>query len=338
MPVLQSPVFRNKYLILSSRILLTGLILGAVIYYADAVNVWEAIQKINLKIVLIPILLYFPAQSLAALRWQYSLKELHQKLPITSLMRHNARGQLSTLFLPGQISGDITRTISITYKKNEKIRLIFSVLIDKLAFFLALSMFAFSGILSSGPISSLAFIYVIIFILFLFGAFLFTVLSSYRNAKFIQWIWNILKKIKFLEEYLGDFKQWESLPVYSIKTIIILVSLGLLFQGINSIGSYILARSMGININFIDWAAIIAIIAIVQIVPITIAGIGIREGLLAGILTYYQIPLATSVGFSFVNLILVTSLIIINWLIFEIISLSKNSRASARLEQPRKDI
>lgn len=338
MPILKKSVFRNKYLILSGRVLLTAFIIGMVIYYADAASIWEAVQKINIRIVIIPVLLYFPAQALASFRWHYSLKELNQEIPFTSLMRHNARGQLSTLFLPGQISGDITRTISITYKQNDKIRLVFSVLIDKFAFFLVLALFALSGILSAGPISDFVYIYLLIFILFLFGAFIFSVLSLYRNSKSIKSLWNLLMKVKFLEKYIGDFKHWESLPIYSKRTIIILLTLGFLFQGVNSIGSYILARSMDININFMDWAAIIAIIAIVQIIPITIAGIGIREGLLAGILLYYQIPLATSVGFSFVNLILVTSLIIINWLIFEIMFLSKNARASTGLERPKEDI
>ena len=185
MPIFKKSVFRNKYLLLSIRILLTGLIIGIVINYADPVGIWEAIQEVNLKIIIIPVLLYFPAQALAAFRWHYSLKDLNQEIPVTSLMRHNARGQLSTLFLPGQISGDITRTISIAYKQDEKIRLIFSVLIDKFAYFLVLALFALSGILSTGPISDFVYIYLLIFILFLFGAFIFSVLSLYRNSKLV---------------------------------------------------------------------------------------------------------------------------------------------------------
>src|SRR5207247_1873449 len=92
--------------------------------------------------------------------------------------------------------------------------------------------------------------------------------------------------------------EWLSLPRLSLRTILVVLALGFGLQLSYTAGSYTLAKSMGITISPVDWAAINAIVALVQILPLTIGGLGVREGLFAKILALYQIPVAQSTAVS----------------------------------------
>jgi len=60
-------------------------------------------------------------------------------------------------------------------------------------------------------------------------------------------------------------------------------------------GAYFVALSMHIEINPVDWVAINAIVSFVQIFPLTVGGLGVREGAFGAILSLYGVPFSQAI-------------------------------------------
>jgi hypothetical protein len=80
---------------------------------------------------------------------------------------------------------------------------------------------------------------------------------------------------------------------------------------------------MHIVIDPIEWAAINAIVAFVQIFPITIGGLGVREGVFGAMLSLYAVPLTQSIAFSLISFMLVMVLATLCWLALNMILWTK---------------
>jgi uncharacterized membrane protein YbhN (UPF0104 family) len=84
-------------------------------------------------------------------------------------------------------------------------------------------------------------------------------------------------------------------------------------------GAYFVALSMHIHINPLDWIAINAIVSFVQIFPVTIGGLGVREGAFGVILSLYGVPFSQAILFSLTAFILATILTALLWLALDFI-------------------
>lgn len=71
------------------------------------------------------------------------------------------------------------------------------------------------------------------------------------------------------------------------------------------------------------WITIHSIVALAEIVLISINGLGIRERLFAFLLSLYEISVAHSVAFSLFSFTLGVSLILLFWIFLEVVSYTK---------------
>lgn len=309
------------------KLLLSILLLGLVLRSVEPALFWKTIRTANILLVAVAIILFFPAQLLAAYRWYFLLNELGRPQPFWSTVRYNILGQLSTLFLPGLISGDVVRTIAIAHRQREKLTFTVSVIIDKTALLIALSTFALVGAFGSKVVSRFTTIYVAALGVFLVAMFVLVFLCRFRSNEGPDWASRLARRLLFAHRYVFNLA---ALPRLSFHTIVTVLVLGFGLQFSYTIGSYIMARSMHIAINPIDWAAISAIVAVVQILPVTIAGLGVREGVLAGILALYQVPVAQAVALSLIGFVIVACLTVVSWLIIEPMSIYHVRKAIER--------
>ena len=77
----------------------------------------------------------------------------------------------------------------------------------------------------------------------------------------------------------------------------------------------VIAYSFNLSISFIDWCWIWAILSLVLFLPITVAGLGLREGTLVGILGTFGVKPEIALALSFSLLGLQVALAILGGLI-----------------------
>jgi uncharacterized protein (TIRG00374 family) len=313
----QSPKRWFRWLLkLMFSILLVGWLLRSV----EPACFWEMIRSIDILLLVMAIGLFFPGQLLAAYRWHFLLKRLEQPQPFWSVVRYTMLGQLAALFLPGRISGDVVRTVAIAHHQHEKATYALSVVIDKTALLIAMATFAILGGIGSRPVSHLVAVQEGALILALVALLTLVFLCRYRGNHILSGFRYHQNRFSFMHRYTPRFARWLSLPRVSLHTMLIILVLGFVLQLSYNIGSYIMARSMHITIDPIDWAAINAIVALGQILPLTISGLGIREGLFAQILALYQIPVSQSMAFSLAGFTIMTLVVLLSWFILESVS------------------
>ncbi len=311
---------RKHQLQLLLKLLLSILVLGLVLRSVEPALFWKTIRSADMLLVAVAVILFFPIQLLAAYRWYFLLKQLDRSQPFWSTVRYTILGQLSALFLPGRISGDVVRTIAIAHREREKAPFTLSVIIDKTALLIALSTFALAGAFGSRVVSQFATVYVAALGLVLVALVVLIFLCRFRSNHIPDWVNRFGGRLPFAHRYVLNVA---SIPRLSFHTIVMLLVLGFGLQLSFTIGSYVMAQSMHIAINPIDWAAISAIVALAQILPVTIGGLGVREGVLAGILGLYRVPVTQAVAYSLIGFAIVSCLIVLSWLIIESVSTHK---------------
>jgi uncharacterized protein (TIRG00374 family) len=183
--------------------------------------------------------------------------------------------------LPGQLTGELAKVFKLGKGKQDAEQIAASVLVDKITGMISLMIVGITGaLLSSREFSgnlSLTFLTV----LFLTISFLICL----RLKVFYNFIVTFLNKLTSKSLKLNSvanqvIRMMDEWKLYSgkIRMLSYNTLIGLVTHSISVYISYLLAHDFGMNIPYWDWCWIYTITAIVLLVPITIAGIGLRDG------------------------------------------------------------
>lgn len=302
---------RNFFLRLAFSLLLVGALL---VFGVDIGQFYQGLATIHPGWLLISIGLFFPAQLLAAYRWHYMLKACGRQQPYSQVLHHHLLGQLSALFLPGQFSGDLVRMVVISRGQEAKGTLIASVVLDKLALLGAVALTALVGGLAAPMWRNNLLLHGVSSVM-VFGAVAGMYILMAQQPLLLA-LWNRIRRFPLPA---GLYRRSEALlsvvqmPGRSFVPLVTGLGLAVLLILVNALGSYTLLLAMQISIGFWDWLVIGAIIIIVQLAPITIGGLGIREGAFSVLLLRYGIRPETATLFSLIGFATMILLLWLSW-------------------------
>jgi uncharacterized protein (TIRG00374 family) len=252
-------------------------LLGWFLWKTDLTQVLKVLSAIPLLTFLLVTGIYFFALFINTLKW----KLLLQNYAMSQLFSFTLIAQYYSLILPGQLAGEAVKAYKLGKGNKDAEQIAASVVIDRITGLLGLIIVALIGLLCSKAILAkesmpwfiLCFaICVVCLCSFYFQSFEHSIrgiLLFVRNrfCKIEKIINQCLRLIDAWVQYLGT-------PVILVKSIL----LGIVFQLIAVFITMTLAGALGININFADWCWIFGVISLVVFLPITIGGIGLREG------------------------------------------------------------
>jgi len=278
------------------KVVTTLVALSAIYYTLDRDLFWKSVWTADTRWLFIAILLFFPCQFISAYRWYFILSGLDQTIPFRTILHHSVLGQLSTLVLPGQISGDIVRLLSVSRRRKEGVPILLSVVIDKFALLLAVAIFVLVGVLAPGPVSHLIGVHIAALVTAIVALPLVLVFCQYRSDPGVDLLMRVCAKLPFVRGQLikavGNLPNLPQMPNSAVFNIIMSAVFLLCFY---TAGAYFVALSMHIEINPVDWVAINAIVSFVQIFPLTVGGLGVREGAFGAILSLYGVPFSQAI-------------------------------------------
>jgi len=307
----------NRWLPWLVRLLLSAFLLGLVLRSVDASLFWTTVCSADIKLLALSIALFYPGQMVAAYRWSYLLRQLERSLPFWSIARHNMLGQFSALFLPGQVSGDVVRAIAVAHGKREKATFALSVAIDKVAFLCAMVSFVLFGALWSRELSRLVTIRIAALAVLLPGLLILIFLCRYRSDHIPRELLRISDRLPFVRPHMLSVAEWLHLPRLSWRTILVLLGMAFGLQLSHTVGGYILTKSLDLGLGLVDWAAANAAVSIVQALPFSIGGLGVREGAFAAVLALYDVPVAQATAFSLLGFALGACLTSVGWFVLD---------------------
>jgi len=278
--------------------LLVGLaLIGALLWRLDVYVVIAALDKYRWSYLLAASLLFLTSFPISALRW----KLFAPRFALRALLELTLIGQFYAVVLPGQLAGELVKAYRLAKGKADAERLAVSVFVDRVLGMVALLLVAGAGIVFSPhrlP-AVLSYLVAALMLLLLAGLFAFRIRALY--ALVIPFTRRLHRtRLQRLASGLERaFDAWRDFS-HSPARLLASISLGVVFQCLNVAIHAVLAANLGIALPLADWAWVVAVESLAVLLPISIGGLGLREGALIGCLVHLGVTgeaaLALSLG------------------------------------------
>ena len=267
---------------------------------------------------------------LASLRWKQVAVALGLEVSTWRLVWHNFAGQFVSNFIPSTVGGDVVRVTRLGRDTNDRPTSFTTVIFERLTGWMILPASIFIGLIldpslrglgaaTRGALSAAVATLVVLLVIIVAAGNDYSgrLLARYESS--LAWLHAIHEGLDALRT--------------KPREIVRILGSGAMYQGILVLGYWFAARSLGID-EFGFRAALVFLpaVLIVQVLPLGIGGLGVREGALVLFLGELGVPdeQAVALGITIYALTVITSLIGLPSLVFN--KTSDNTVAEAATE------
>jgi glycosyltransferase 2 family protein len=248
----------------------------------DFGKIAQDLSKANLWWIALSVVLVLPFIALKAWRWQVILHDLGLKISFGEAYRLYAIGLSAGSFTPGQ-AGDAIKAFYLHEKGFSLGSGLVSVVLDRLFDLAVLVLLAVSGLIFLGN----AFKGDLPVLLLLLGGTLagLVVLAIPRTRQFLLDL--ALKVFMRRKTTAQTTRQEETKAVETLRPVNLIPVFGVTIAAslLALFRVWLLAISIGLNLNPLEVVAISSLATVAGLVPISVGGIGARDVVLVGILS-----------------------------------------------------
>jgi len=251
----------NSVLLLSLKIAVSGLLLTFVLRKVGLQSILSHLTGMDLRFFFLSSLIYIVTIALASLRWGILLKRSHPRKKLFSLC---LIGGFFNHFMPGAVGGDAVKAYYLYKKTGHGGSSLGSVFLDRyVGYFALLSIGLISGIAGYSDLKALGLLWLTpsLFILFLSGSLVFFGLRVGRRFKAV-----------------ADFYDYFHDTLRDRRAIGKAFLLSLMIQVLTILEIYVISLGLDQHPSFTALFVFVPLIITVMMVPISISGLGLREG------------------------------------------------------------
>jgi len=295
----------NKHLVLTLKIILSLIILIYLFTIIPIQKIWISIQSAEIIFILLGIILATPISYLSALETQYLTKIQGMSLSVFEILKIHLATNFYGLFLPGTLSGGAVKWFKLSKygkKSSAAAVIVFNRFLEILIIILIGIFFSFPSLYALNN-QKLVIVWALIFLIMILLYYLLLHKSALNFIEKIIFHLPLLPKAFGLKEKIRKFieamHQFQNL---SLRNHFEIIGLTLLYHGIGVLSFYCFARSLNIDVSIwvIGWVR--SAMAIAIMLPLSFAGLGIREGTLVFLLGQYGVMPNDSMALSFLFL------------------------------------
>lgn len=259
----------------------------------DWSKLWGGILGADLRWLCPVVLTVFLVHLIGACRW----KLLYPPASIKELLGIIYLSRLFSTVLPGQLFGEAAKVIYLNTQMKkcgvdadvEKITA--SVIMDKLTGFLSLFVIGILGIAASSIKDTAAVLTLVFFLSVTIASA--CVLGLPKMDKLLinldniigirlKWAGRIIRRVQI---FLECWRSYLGRP----SRLGLCMGLSFVFQFLGALNEYMVGKAVGFYVPLTDWCWIFAILSIILLLPISIAGLGVREASLVGMLALFGV-------------------------------------------------
>jgi uncharacterized membrane protein YbhN (UPF0104 family) len=271
----------------------------------DVARLWSVARQAAPAWLAAALLLYFGMVLASAWRWGVLLRAQHVTLPYRVLTQSFLVATFFNNFLPSNIGGDVIRIADTAGAAGSKTLATTVVLIDRGIGLLGLALMAATGAslmhrMAVGPVGP-----GMLWAGFGLGAMIATpaLLMPETVGRLLQplrvfhqeWVDARIEKLTYA---LTRFKETPTALAACFAGAVVVQGLLVLFY-------VAIARSMHMPIGFAELAVIVPVSFIVQMIPLSVNGFGVREATFGFYFTRLGLPLESAIAVSFVGAALI---------------------------------
>jgi uncharacterized protein (TIRG00374 family) len=234
-------------------------------------------------------------QGLWAYAWKITLEEKHAKIKFLEIFRAVLTSYFFGTFLPSSLGPDIILTFNIGRALPEKQHAPSSLLFIRII--------NMAGILLASGIALMLLpqFFLIKNILIFTWILLLCIWAAYWIALH-PFVRKIFEKIieKYPKYFNPIYKVFDSFSTFGMdkKVLLRVWGAGIGMALVKVCIDYTIARSLGIKVPYLWFLALIPAVSIISMIPVSIAGLGIREGAYIGIFAIMGVSSAQSLSIS----------------------------------------
>jgi len=310
----------KKRLILLAKILVTVFLI-VYLFQTKSIDLkksWAYIQQCNLVFLFIAYLMLITGQLVCTLRWSKVLEHLEINIRYLRLLQFYLIGMFFSLFFPSVIGGDFVKIYYVKRDSGKSLTLaLASIYLERAAGFLALLTYGLVGAIvyplslksaDFQPLGWLGLKEIPIWILPAFLLILFLIanwiLFGSRLYNVFVKIFNFLRLSKFSEKILlirDAMKSFRKTPsALALPTILSFMNIGLVI-----LSNWFIAVSLDIDVPIIVFAAIVSLMTVLVMVPVSINGIGLRENAYVVLLSLVGVDPDKSFALSLIGFVVI---------------------------------
>lgn len=289
------------------------LILSLLFSKVSFVQIVSVVRRSRIDLFLLSVLAGALSIFMSALRWRVLLDCMGYRFELKALSKLAFIGLFFNVYLPGGIVGDVVRTVILPEREGSKeerqvylTNVATSVVTDRIAGMVGLMLLAFIGfifcyqlLLDSRFLTVFGSVTLGIIIAFLF-------LFSRRVQDLVKKLFNF--PLKILIPIRATLKRvTEALAIYrenrdALKKVIMFSILAHLCV----VGYFfLLASSIGLDINFLKLLAFVPLIEFLSAIPISFGGVGIREAVTILLFSSEGISAAEAMSVSLLSFVVI---------------------------------
>lgn len=275
--------------------------LGLIVYLGWIVDWKQAVKTISdadkLLLLIVPFLL-LASLGAAAFRWRLILADNKVALSFWDAYTDYLVVMFYNVLLPGVTGGDVVRTARCVRQTKCKLgTATASVLLERtIGLFTVLSIALFVYLLFPATLSSLLTTEEtsVVKTAATIGIILVAVMVLGRRV-WLRWLPH-----EDAEGILGFIRSaMQTLIILKGRTLGVVFILTLLFQSTHIVVAFLLSQAIGLAVPLTEFFAIIPLVYLVTFLPISLGGLGVREGMLVFLLAQFNVATTDAVTLSF---------------------------------------
>ncbi len=230
---------------------------------------------------------------LATVRWQRVLSALELPTPLPPLLSYGLAGMFVSSFLPSTIGGDVLRVVRLSAANGEPPTSFASVVLERLTGFVVLPLITVLALVTHpellhlGTASRLAVALSAGTVLVLIALIVLAMSPALggRLAANTNWL-------RFVGAVHVGLDRFRHRP----RAVFSVLGVALAYQLTIVLGAWLAARALGIELGWAPAMAFIPVMAVAQVLPLSVGGLGLREGTLVLVLGPLGVSAAQAVA------------------------------------------
>lgn len=264
---------------------------------------FEVLFKAELKYVIMAAFLIITASMMIALSFYFILAFLKHRASFSSCVQANFAGQLASDLTPGRAGYFITPFVMGTLSKTPVEPCVVATVVSGMVdFFIRAFLTVISIMYLVGPVESISGVQWIVvasvFILAAHAVFFAILLWSDKPRRLIIRLRGFRRISRFLDPYVARFENFQKEGVKAKKSLVPVAFAMSLTSLFDSMALFFFSLSVGVDLHPILFIFIYSLVSSFTYLPLTLAGLGVQEGVLAALLQLFGVPLSHGVSIS----------------------------------------
>lgn len=273
------------------RIVITLIIFGLLFRAIDFASVTQSIKDIVPRLLLLGIIFQLLSTTLAAYRWSLVMRPLGYPQDFSFFLKSYFKGSFFNQALPTSIGGDAIRVLDLARQQGRKRDAFYGVFIDRvlgLVGLLLLNLLANAinpGLLPQG-------VFITINLLIAGGVAGFIMLFYLQRLTWLE-RWRITRMFQTISSQLG-------VVLRGPRELAVQLSLSVAVHFLALMAIFLIGRSVELEYDLLTFLIIVPPVILLTLIPLSLAGWGIREGAMIGFFTLLGADKVTVLAMSIV--------------------------------------